>query len=179
MSQVDGAVTSVLKEEIVAIESISIAFYSLNRGYTQLDDTAYGDPTIGVLLNMLHRNYEHAEAAVVAFVTGSGASAEVIARAALETSVNIMYILIGDRVKRLRAYFEHYFRETNRQVTHWETRTKDLPLPDRKINGDAILRRRNTTDSLQKLAETFLGSPNKAWPNTSQRFEAIGPWPRL
>jgi hypothetical protein len=59
----------------------------LNEGYTQLDTKAYADPTIALLLNMLHRNFEHVEAAVVACVTGSGAAAEVIARAPFEGDI--------------------------------------------------------------------------------------------
>jgi hypothetical protein len=91
--------TDLLTEEKAAIESIRTAVDALNRGYTLLDSMAYADPTIGLLLNMLRRNFEHVEAAVVACVTGSGASAEVIARAAYESSVNIIYILVGDRTK--------------------------------------------------------------------------------
>jgi len=82
-------ITDFLREERVAIESITIAFNALNKGYAHLGDAAYADPTVGLLLNMLHRNFEHAEAALVACVTGSGASAEVISRTAVETSTNL------------------------------------------------------------------------------------------
>jgi hypothetical protein len=51
----------------------------------------------------------------VAFVSGSGSSAEIIARASVESSVNIMYILAGDRAARLLGYFDHYFEEVERR----------------------------------------------------------------
>jgi hypothetical protein len=95
--------TDVLKREELAIRTTSIANILVNAAYAAQDDKNLADPAVGLLLNMLHRDFEHIEASIVAFVTGSGTSAEVIARAATESSVNILYIVAGDRVQRLRA----------------------------------------------------------------------------
>ncbi len=99
-------VTDTLFRESIAIESGVIANASINRGYSALDRAALSDPAIGILLNLLHRNLENVEAAIVAFVTGSGAAAEVIARASTELSINILYILAGDRTPRLSVISE-------------------------------------------------------------------------
>ncbi len=69
---------------------------------------------------MLHRNFELVEAGIVAFITGCGASAEVTARAAVEFSVNLAYIVAGVPKDRLRAYFEHYFQAGDRQLKTWQ-----------------------------------------------------------
>jgi hypothetical protein len=68
---------------------------------------------------MFHRNFELVEAGVVAFVTGSGAAAEITARAAVESSVNLAYIMTGVPKERGRAYFEHYFQAGDRQLKTW------------------------------------------------------------
>ena len=100
--------TDMVRNDKIAIQSVSLAqilnMYSCSRVLAQAAD----DPAVALLLDMLDRNFEHAEASIVAFVSGCTASAEVVARAAVEFSVNIIYILSGDRPSRLLAYFHHY-----------------------------------------------------------------------
>jgi hypothetical protein len=80
--------TGLVHREKIAIQSVSVANILVNQGYSQLDDVTLADPAIGLLLNLLHRNFEHADASIVAFVSGCGSSAEVIARASVESSVD-------------------------------------------------------------------------------------------
>src|SRR6266566_4211594 len=87
--------TELVRREKVAIQSVSVADILVNQGYSKLNELALVDPAVGLLLNLLHRNCEHADASIVAFVSGCGSSAEIIARAAVESSVNIIYILAG------------------------------------------------------------------------------------
>jgi hypothetical protein len=89
--------TDLLKRETVAIESLAMANMLVNETYCRLDEATLCDPTVGLMLNLLHRNFEHAEASIVAFVTGCSSSAEIVGRASVESSVNITFILAGDR----------------------------------------------------------------------------------
>src|SRR4051812_46981946 len=102
--------TAVVKREGVAVRAVSQANYLVNRAYAGAggNEELMSDSAIGLLLNMLHRNFDMTEASMVAFLTGSGAAAEVAARASVESSVNILYILASNRAGRLQAYFESY-----------------------------------------------------------------------
>jgi hypothetical protein len=167
----------VLLEEAVAIESAAAALDAVNRAYAGLDHVALADPAIGLLLNLLHRNIEHVEGAIAACATGFGASAEVVARAAVETSINITYILSGrpqNRGTRLRAYFQHYLRETKRQVSLWRKQIEDLTPAERQIHIQASQQRQDVLNSLQDLVVQLLGSEETKWPTAAQRFEEIG-----
>jgi hypothetical protein len=81
--------TDILEHEHVAVRATASTHFLITAGYAGLDDTALSDPAVGILLNMLHRNFELAEAGGVAFVTGCGAAAGVTARAAVESHVNL------------------------------------------------------------------------------------------
>src|SRR5207237_411963 len=101
-------------------------------------------------LQQLHRNFEHAEACVAAFVSGCGSAAEVVARAAVESSVNIIYILGGDRTARLFAYFNHYFEGVDRQVKQWQTAVSHLSSEEADAHRVAIQQRKSTNDELRR-----------------------------
>jgi hypothetical protein len=168
--------TDVLKREELAIRTTSIANILLNAAYRAQDDENLADPAVGLLLNMLHRNFEHIEASIVAFVTGCGTSAEVIARAATESSVNILYIVAGDRVQRLQAYFDHYLIGVDSQVEKWQAQIRHLSPQEAAIHKRSTERRRLANDALRRFLRSVFGNPEApAWPKTiAQRFEALG-----
>ena len=168
--------TDLLKREELAIRTTSIANILVNAAYAAQDDKNLADPAVGLLLNMLHRDFEHIEASIVAFVTGCGASAEVIARAATESSVNILYIVAGDRVQRLQAYFDHYLMGVDSQVEKWQAQIRHLSPQEAAIHKLGAERRRLATDALRRFLRSVFGNAKApAWPKTiAQRFEALG-----
>jgi hypothetical protein len=103
----------------------------LTAGYGEHSERLISEPTSAVLLNMVHRTYEPVEGALVAFATGCGASSEVIARAAIELSASVLYILAEDRRRRLIAYFADYVDEVTNQVQKWRSLAERLPAPVR------------------------------------------------
>ncbi len=167
--------TDLLERETVAIQSLAMANILVNEAYSRLDDAALADPTIGLMLNLLHRNVEHAEASVVAFVTGCASSAEIVARASVESSVNIAYILAGDRSARLFGYFDHYLENLDAQVEKWRREVGKLDRPEAKIHELAIDTRRKATATIRGVVDS-LGIVNaERWPpQIAQRFDAIG-----
>lgn len=172
----DLRLTDLTKREHVAIRSTSGAHHVVTEAYGSLSDSALSDPAVGVLLHMLHRNFEHAEAAIVAFVSGCAASAEVISRAAVESSVNIRYILAGDRAGRLRAYFEHHLSDVDNQVQKWKADAVGLGGADAAVHTAAAERRSKANACMRKFADQFMGiTPHERWPRTvAERFKAIG-----
>lgn len=124
---------------------------------------------------MLHRNVEHADAAIVTFVSGCGSSAEVVARATVESSVNILYILAGDRTQRLRAYFNHYLEGVDRQVGKWRAQVRELGPEESEIHGIAIDRRLAANTTLRRVVEALGGDEQERWPTSiGERFRHIG-----
>ncbi len=156
----------------------------VTHAFERLDESYFlREPSIGFLLNMLARNFEHVEAAITAFVTGYGTSSEVVSRAAFESSVNILYILAGDKNARLRAYFEHYLVGVDRQIDSWLASASNLPSAEVAAHEQAAQQRRKANEILRELIgeamnemvcpEANLG--NEAWPKTIlQRFENVG-----
>jgi hypothetical protein len=76
--------------------------------------------TISFLEHLLDRAYEHVAASVVCFATKNGATAEVAARAAMEVSTNVRYILAGDSNARLLAWLRAFLEQDRKQINNWE-----------------------------------------------------------
>jgi len=78
------------------------------------------EPAFGVLCQLTERAYEHAAASVVCFLTKNAATAEVAARVAIESTVNIRFILSGDRNSLLLAWLRAYVDHDTKQIDLWE-----------------------------------------------------------
>jgi Family of unknown function (DUF5677) len=167
--------TDLVSREKIAIQSTSVANILVNQGYTHLDTGGIADPAVGLLLNMLHRNCEHVDAAIVAFVSGCGSSAEVIARAAVEASVNILYILGGERVSRLLAYFNHYLEGVHQQVGKWRAQVNDLSPDESEIHHIAIAQKLAANTILRRVIDALGVASDERWPTSiNERFKLIG-----
>jgi hypothetical protein len=154
---------------------IYASFNAVNSAYATLDDIQLSDPTVGVLLTMLHHNFEHVEAAILAIVTGHGSSAEVVARASNEASITILYILAGDSMDRLRAHFDDYFSTVDGQVRKWEATIRDLPDSEQAIHLEFANRRRAANTLIRTRIAQMFGEPREHWPKKiSDRFGEVG-----
>src|SRR5262249_49126568 len=132
-------------------------------------------PAAGVLLNMLHRNFELVEGTIVAFVTGCGSAAEVVSRASTESSVNIAFIAAGEPTDRLRAYFDHYFEGVDHQVRTWKNQLSALSDAAAALHRKGIERRQNANNTLRSFVENSMSSATSRWPKTTeQRFKELG-----
>ncbi|MBD2099593.1 hypothetical protein H6F94_01595 [Leptolyngbya sp. FACHB-261] len=138
------------------------------------------EPTWGLLLSMLDRTFEHAEASIVSYLTGSPASSEVISRTTVESSLNIMYILKGDRISRLYQYFLHYFEGEEKEVVRWLALTSSIDESGAKVHRSSAEKKRKALKFLQEFvdrARSELGLKvveNRKWPNISERFKILG-----
>ena len=156
---------------------MSSSLDAINRAYASLNIARFTDPAIGFLLNLLHRNAEHAEAAISALATPFGSAAEVVSRAAFEASINIIYIIGEDsehRPGRLSAYFYHYLNEADRQVIQWKKQIATLLPEDQKIHLKASAQRQSVIESQRAMVARIPGFKEEKWPSAVQRFEAIG-----
>jgi uncharacterized protein DUF5677 len=85
------------------------------------------DPLWGLLLSMLDRTFEYTEGAIVAYATGSTASSEVISRTAIESAINLQFILVDERKGiRLPHYLAYYFDHEQKEIDQWLKATSSL-----------------------------------------------------
>ena len=168
------ATPAVGREEAV-IRLINVVVRSVMMDYGGLDDAAFADPAIGVIFKMLERNFEHVEAAIVAVATHSRGSAEVIARAAIESSVNILYILAGNRGPRMHAYLDYYFSEVDRQVKNWREAIKSIPPSETAAHEQGAQRRQDANNVMRDRVGQLGLPPKEIWPRKiEQRFQLLG-----
>ena len=141
-------------------------------------DVLSSDAVVGVARQLLARCAEHVEGALAAFATSSGASAELIARVAIESSVTIRFIL-RDPQPRLAAYFRHHVEDVDKQVRHWRNVAASLSGDAKLIHGAACDQRdaanRAMRSFVDRLEQELIGSraPEK-WPaQVSERFRQL------
>ena len=162
-----------------AIYWTDVTLLLLQFGFGNASQALMNDPTSGLLFNMLNRNFETVEGAIVAFLSGCGPTSELSSRAAIEFAASIMYILQRDRRLRLLAYFSDYVTGVRRQVKHWRDTIARLPVADREDHTRAVAQREQANEALRGIVEQMrvsfsVGTQQETWPNVAARFEAIG-----
>lgn len=133
---------------------------------------------IHVLLNLLGRVFEHAQAMLVSLGTGSPASAEALGRIVVEGSVNIMYLATLGDSGTLIQFFRLWLVEHERKLAEWQQRVQA------EEHATAVLamieERRQLVTSLQEFVSqnelecAIESSASAAWPKSLyKRFEAL------
>lgn len=146
------------------------------------EEKLIAEPTIGFLDHLLDRAYEHIAASVVCFATGNAATAEVAACAVMETSVNVRYMLAGDRNSRFLAWLRAFIEHDQNQIDRWEWALSSYPDTEVEVHREGIQRRRrrlaDNEEFVKRLELEFF--PNgidlgdEKWPNITGRFKEIG-----
>lgn len=170
---------TLLEPERQAVRCTLKCVDALDADYAALSDAVLtSDKAVGVLWQLLSRCGEHVEAAITAFATASGASPELIARAAVESAATIRFIL-QDPEPRLSAYFRHHVDDVDKQIRHWRRAAASLAERERLVHEAACDQRDEANRAMRtfvdRLEEEMLGSrPRSAWPGqVSERFKAI------
>ncbi len=153
----------------------------VHRFYSKIDDHRLEDPSIGLLLHLLDRTFEHVDGSILAYVTGCAASSEVVARAGMESSLNVRYILSGDRLARIYAYFISFIESSDRKINLWSRETSGLSGIEAKAHSDSILTRKSYLTSVKTVIDQMFAQVSSTthpkemkWPNISDRFTAVG-----
>ncbi len=176
--------TELLDAEGTTIYWVDVTNILIHEAYSSLPNKVFeSEPTVGILLNMLDRTFQHVDGALLSFIAGAPASAEVIARAGLEAAVNVLYILSGNRVLRLEAYFNHYFDSVEKQIRLWHDTTSQMPPEKAKVHLKAIENRRSANKMMKEvfsnanagMRELVGVTTTENWPpKIEKRFESLG-----
>ena len=177
--------TESVEQEANAIHWTSAAHIMVDQGYALLnDDVLRDEPAIGLLRNLLARNFEHVEATLIAFFTESGEAVEGLSRLAMESSVTTMYILSGNRESRMLAFLYDYLAKEEKRLKNWQSIIEKLPNSEKKHHVYAVRKREdfikiirsNRLDRLRDEFKTFSKNPiiEEKWPNIKDRFVKTG-----
>jgi len=143
-----------------------------NNASEEFHETEYSH---GLVKTMLKRAYDHVEASIVALVTDSTASAEVLSRAVVEASMNVRYVIRGEPFSRLGTYFWNFIREDAKAIQNWEKELIGLS----KVEADAIQpmidRRWERNRGSKMFVADLFGhcSTDEKWPNIAEKFKAV------
>ena len=150
----------------------------LQLGFASASEMLLNDPTSGLLFNMLNRNFEVVEGALVAFLSECGPTSELSSRAAIEFAGSLMYILRGDRRVRLVAYLYDYITGVRLQVKRWRDTIAKLPVAAREDHHSAVALREQANEALSGIVDQIrvsfgVSAQVEIWPSVAGRFEAI------
>lgn len=172
-------VTGLVQREIPVIYWIIRAKLEVDSALSSKAEALNNEPSCGLLLSMLDRAFEHVEGSILAFITGSPASSEVIARTVVESALNIMYILDNDPINGLIQYFSSYINQERKELKRWLELTKKMNEKDSKIHHLHINQKEQALNKLEIFinnCKNQIGNNNSIcdWPNIFTRFQILG-----
>jgi|GEM_PF-6965294 len=132
-------------------------------------DTPAVDFRAQTLLNLLSRTYEHAQAMLVASVTGSPASSEILGRTVIEGSINVTYLAAKGNPGMLLNFLHSWVSEHSKKLTDWRRLVADQALPE-------VLDRIDSRRSLLGPLTAYLEGVEAHCGLTAERSSS--PWPK-
>jgi Family of unknown function (DUF5677) len=148
-----------------------------------VDTLNQDDPIWALLRAMLDRTFEYAEGSICAYITGSTASSEVIARTVIESAINLLFILVDKRDgNHFTRYLSHYFSNEEKEIDKWLSLLYGQDKDVKEVHQAAATQKQMTLVGLKTyinhaLLELGLPTTDKAhkkWPNISERFQFLG-----
>ncbi len=111
-------------------------------------------------------------------LTSCVATSEVAARASLEATVTIRYIL-GDRARRLASYFQNHIDQAERQERQWRKAAEHLQGQDKMVQLAACDYRLKGVAAMKTFvarinSELMPSAVIPKWPNIAARFDVLG-----
>lgn len=159
---------------------------SIKKALADAPDEIFSlEPSIGGIFQVTERALEQAFGALVAYSCKCGTTAELAARTCMEKSINVMYMLDGDRTSKFLAWIRSYLELSIRQVDEWkmaaiEEYGEQLP----EVHETAIKKRLEAITILQSIhneSENGLReiginfNSSERWPRkVSKRFSDVG-----
>lgn len=169
-----------LLEERAGIACVVDCHNAMNEGYGNLPSAVIDrDICVGLLWQLYERCTEQIHGALVAMVTACPASSEVLARASLEATVAIRYIL-GDRNTRMASFLKDHIDRAEEQEKHWRTDVEQLAKgQERSTHLAACDYRRQGISAMKSIVESLVAQlvPSGRvcpWGTIKSRFQKIG-----
>lgn len=166
--------------QAIALVSHGLESFSDALGLATRDKSiAVEEPAWALVRAMILRGFAHADAGFICLAAGSVATAEVVSRAVLECTINVLFILQRDRVARLYDYLAAYVSQERAELAKWESMLGGMPPAEAAAHRTEIDRKREAVDHQEAIAQEFahgagISSPAQPWPKIGERFRAVG-----
>lgn len=133
--------------------------------------------------DMYRRNYEYCCGVFGAFLIGQIPSCEALCRTAIEGSVNLHYISLGDSMTKQISYFKNHIETERKQNKNWKRSIEDSTYSDeaKAEHLQRISDKDRTLDHYEYALKTSFALSNidfdivsLKWPSIFERFKEIG-----
>lgn len=137
------------------------------------------EPTWAIIRSMLDRVYELIAEGFISLFTGAWASVEIVCRASIEASINVLYVLDTDTINRLSQYVSHYFEESLKSIGRYESLIT-ATAGGNKADLSSAIDARNTLAWRREMIEAIFQNDGipfgvQGWPKKIiERFKAVG-----
>lgn len=171
-------------EQVTEHEAKAIYLLESSREHIQapshMDDYA-GDWVWELSQAMLYRTCEYVASALVLFLSHQFPSVEIVSRTAIESAINLMYVLETDKpLERFMRYFSVYVQGERRQNRLWKKSIEALSQDEKAFQIKHVAEKDKALDNYEEFLKLLSFSAgisyegNAKWPNLSDRFKAIG-----
>lgn len=153
--------------------------YSCRDNEAKLVKEIYWSP----MHDMYKRNYEYCCGVFGVFLIGQIPSCEVLCRTAVEGSVNLHYMSIGDSMTKLISYFKYYIETEYKQNQNWKRSIEGSSYSDedKACHLEKIANKNWALSEYEYALKTSLAlncidfdSVVLKWPSIFERFKEIG-----
>lgn len=132
--------------------------------------------------DMYKRNYEYCCGVFGVFLIGQFPSCEALCRTAIEGSVNLRYVSLGDSMSKQIAYFKHHLATERKQNKSWKQSVENSSYPE-NAKADHLQRISDKDKVLDRyeyglktslaLCNVGFDSVDSKWPTIFDRFKEI------
>lgn len=154
----------------------------VQAGHSLIDalDRDIHDASASLLLQCVYRLREHLLSLLLVHVRAFPSSAEALSRVVVETSVNVAYLCVGERLERFNEYFADYIERERTENRKWQKESDSISAAGKEIQNRQIRRKNKALDTYEDLLSEVYGqmgrsyNKGKRWPNAFERFRALG-----
>lgn len=156
---------------------------ALREAYAAAFGVDWPTPAVGLraqtLINLLSRTCEHAQAMLVASVTGSPASSEVLGRTVIEGSINVAYLASKGNGGMLLNFLQSWVTEHKKKLTDWRQliagHAPDDVLKRIDYRQEMLDPLTDYVDGVEAFCGLSAERASSPWPKQLlQRFQALG-----
>jgi hypothetical protein len=164
-----------LEQEMPAMFWVNTLSHGVEEAFQQPGDK---EVYWGVIYSVLERAQEQVIGSLVCYATGRASAAEVVARTALEASLNLRYILQKNTIARLTAYFQDYAESDTKEIDAWYKTLARGGANISDVDSLQIQTRRQRNKTIRGFIKGMWpagigGTRQEPWPSIRDRYFAL------
>ena len=118
------------------------------------------DPSWGFIHLLMNRIYEHVAASFIQYCLGFPASGEIIARTAIESSVNVLYVMKSkNRTEKIFEFLTSYIEQERNQNAQWKKVINNVAIEDQPVYIAALSQKAQYLDKTYGVGPHTISVP--------------------